>query len=73
MQQVPGDVELEDADRPEYFEVERILWWRWSSKTRRRQQGFFVLWQGYATEEAEWILASYFSDQGALQENIQAN
>ena len=34
MQQVPGDVELEDANRPEYFEVEKILRWRWSSKTR---------------------------------------
>ena len=73
MQQVPGDVELEDADRPEYFEVEKILRWRWSSKTRRRRREFLVLWQGYPTEDAEWIPASYFSDQDALQEDIQAN
>ena len=32
VQQVPGEVELEDADRPEYFEVEKILRWRWNSK-----------------------------------------
>ena len=25
VQQVPGDVELKDADRPEYFDVEKIL------------------------------------------------
>ena len=73
VQQVPGDVELEDADRPEYFEIEKILRWRWSSKTRRRRREFLVLWQGYPTEDAEWIPASYFGDQDALQEDIQAN
>ena len=73
VQQVPGDVELEDADRSEYFEVEKILRWRWSSKTRRRRREFLVLWQGYPTEDAEWIPASYFSDQYAFQEDIQAN
>ena len=73
MQQVPGEVELEDADRPEYFEVEKILRWRWSGKTRRRQREFLVLWQGYPAEDVEWILASFFSDQDALQEDINAN
>ena len=32
-----------------------------------------VLWQGYPMEDAKWISASYFSDEDALQENIQAN
>ena len=75
VQQVPGEVELEDADQPQYFDVEKILWWqwRWSSKTRRRQREFLVLWQGYPMEDAEWIPASYFSDQDALQKDIQAN
>ena len=31
MQQVPNDVELDDADAPQYFDVEKILWWRWNS------------------------------------------
>ena len=73
VQPVPGEVELEDADRPEYFEVETILRWRWSSKTRRRHREFLVLWQGYPAEDAEWIPASFFSDQDALQEDIKAN
>ena len=73
MQQVPGEVELEDADQPQYFDVEKILRWRWSSKTRRRRREFLVLWQGYQMEDAEWIPASYFSDHDALQEDIQAN
>ena len=73
MQQVPGDVELDDADQPEYFDVEKILRWRWSSKTWRRRREFLVLWQGYPVEEAEWIPVSYFSDQDALQADIQAN
>ena len=73
LQPVPGEVELEDADRPEYFEVETILRWRWSSKTRRRHCEFLVLWQGYPAEDAEWIPASFFSDQDALQEDIKAN
>ena len=64
MQQVPGEVELEDADAHQYFDVEKILRWRWSSKTRRRRREFLVLWQGYPVEEAEWIPASYFSDPG---------
>ena len=66
MQQVPGEVELEDADQPQYFDVEKILRWRWNSKTHRRQREFLVLWRGYPMEDAEWILASYFSDQDAL-------
>ena len=66
MQQVLGEVELEDADQPQYFDVEKILRWRWNSKTWQRQREFLVLWQGYPMEDAEWIPASYFSDQGAL-------
>ena len=73
MQQLPGEVELEDSERPQYFDVETILRWRWTSKTRRRQKEFLVLWQGYPAEDAEWIPASYFSDQDALQADIQAN
>ena len=73
LQQVPGEVELEDADQPQYFDVEKILQWRWNSKTRRRQREFLVLWQGYPVEEAEWIPASYFSDQDTLQADIEAN
>ena len=73
MQQLPGEVELEDSERPQYFDVETILHWRWTSKTRRRQREFLVLWQGYPAEDAEWIPASYFSDQDALQEDIRAN
>ena len=73
LQQVPGEVELEDADQPQYFDVEKILRWRWNSKTRRRQREFLVLWQGYPVEEAEWIPASYFSNQDALRADIEAN
>ena len=72
VQQVPGEVELEDPDHPQYFDVEKILRWRWSTKTRRRQREFLVLWQGYPVEEAEWIPASYFSDQDALRADMEA-
>ena len=44
VQQVLGDVELEDADQPQYLNIEKILWWRWSSKTRWRRREFLVLW-----------------------------
>ena len=37
MQQVPGEVELEDAGQPQYFDIEKILRWQWNSKTRQRQ------------------------------------
>ena len=62
MQQVLGEVELEDADQPQYLDVEKIFWWRWNSKTQRRWREFLVLWQGCPIEEAEWIPASFFSD-----------
>ena len=42
MQQVPGEVELDDADAPQYFDVEKILRWQWTSKTRRRRREFSV-------------------------------
>ena len=73
MQQLPGEIELEDPERPQYFDVEKILRWKWTSKTRRRQREFLVLWQGYPAEDAEWIPASFFSNQHALQEDIKAN
>ena len=44
VQQVLGDVELEDTDQPEYFDVEKILRWRWSLKTQQRRREFLVLW-----------------------------
>ena len=71
MQSVPGEVELEEPDRPQYFDVEKILRWRWTSKTRRWQREFLVLWQGYPVEDAEWIPTSFFSDQDALQEDLR--
>ena len=70
MQQVLGEVELEDANQQQYFDIEKILRWRWSSKTWRRRREFLVLWQGYPVEEAEWIPASFFSDQEALQKDV---
>ena len=73
MQHVPGEVELEEPDQPQYFDVERILRWRWSTKTQRRHREFLVLWQGYSMEDAEWIPASYFSDPDALQRDVEAN
>ena len=73
MQQVLGEVELDNTDTPQYFDIEKILRWWWSSKTRRRRREFLVLWQGYPVEEAEWIPASYFSDQNALRVDIEAN
>ena len=71
VQQVPREVELKDADQHQYFDIEKILRWRWTSKTRRRRREFLVLWQGYPIEEAEWIPASYFSDQDTLQEDAR--
>ena len=70
VQQVLGEVELDDTDTPEYFDVEKILRWRWNSKTWWQRREFLVLWQGYPVEEAERIHASYFSDQNALQADI---
>ena len=63
-------MELEDTDTLQYFDVEKVLRWRWTSKTRRRRREFLVLWQGYPVEEAEWIPASYFSNQDALRVGI---
>ena len=72
VQPILGEVELDDANAPQYFDAEKILRWRWNSKTQWRRREFLVLWQGYPVEEAEWIPAFYFSDQDALQEDIQA-
>ena len=73
MQQVLGEVELVDPDQPEYFDVEKILRWKWTSGTRQRRREFLVLWKRYPIEDAEWIPSTYFSDQEALRDNIAAN
>ena len=73
VQQVPGEVEIEDPNQPKYFDVEKILRWRWTSKTRQRRREFLVLWTGYPIEDAEWIPSTYFSDQEALRDDITNN
>ena len=64
---------FEDTDKVEYFNVKKILQWQWILKIWRRRQEFLALWQEYLVEEAEWIPASLFSDEDALQEDIQTS
>ena len=62
MLQVPGDVGLEDVDKPGYFKVEKILRvLEMELQDPQRQREFLVLWQGYPAEDAEWILASFLA------------
>ena len=47
MQQVPGEVELEDADQPQYFDVEKDSTVAMDfKKTRQRRREFLVLVAG---------------------------
>ena len=46
MQQVPGEMELEDTDTPQYFDVEKILRWQWTSKTQQQRREFLVCGRG---------------------------
>ena len=64
-QRLPVLVPAEDAE-PEFFDVERILRWRWSPGQRRKKE-YLVLWSGHPIDEATWEPASHFASPGILR------
>ena len=62
-----------DADRPEEYEVERILRKRRVLKRngRHSHNEYLVLWQGYPLEEATWEPEAHFTDSAILKQNLQ--
>ena len=52
VQQILGVVELEDANKAEYFDVEKILRWRKVKRGRKILKEYLVLWKGYSVTEA---------------------
>ena len=46
IQQVPGEVELEDADAHQYLKIEKILRWWWNSKTGDGDESFWSYGRG---------------------------
>ena len=63
-QRLPVLVPAEDAE-PEFFDVERILRWRWSPGQRRKKE-YLVLWSGHPIDEATWEPTSHFASPGIL-------
>ena len=62
------ELELED-DRS--CEVEKLLRWRWSGPSGRRQKKELLkLWAGYSIDDASWIPASNFDYLEELQKMI---
>ena len=62
-----------DVDRPEEYEVERILRKRRVLKRngRHSHNEYLVLWQGYPLEEATWEPEAHFTDSAILKHNLE--
>ena len=60
-----------DEEEDKEYRVERILWWRWTGRGRRRKREFLVTWEGYPLEDAQWIPASNFTNLAGLEEQIE--
>ena len=62
-----------NIDRPEEYEVERILRKRRVLKRNGRysHNEYLVLWQGYPLEEATWEPEAHFEDKALLKHNLE--
>ena len=60
----------EDEDRPDVYEVERLLRWRWSPNNKRKKE-YLTLWTGYPIEEATWEPAAHFTSPAGLRRMIR--
>ena len=60
----------DDEDRPDEYEVERLLRWRWSPNNRRKKE-YLTLWTGYPIEEAIWEPAAHFTSPAGLRRMIR--
>ena len=62
-----------DLDRPEEFEVEKIIRKRRVMKRNGRfsRYEYLTMWTGYPIEEATWEPESNFTDAAVLEDNLR--
>ena len=62
-----------DLDRPEEFEVEKIIRKRRVLKKNGRfsHNEYLIMWTGYPIEEATWEPESNFTDAAILEDNLK--
>ena len=62
------NLELEDTTS---YEIEKLLRWRWSGPSGRRQREFLILWADYPIDDASWIPESNFDHPEEIQSMIE--
>ena len=56
-----GQVEDLEPKDDEPYEVEKLLHWRWTSPSTKRQKEYLVLWKNYSIYDASWTPADHFT------------
>ena len=56
-----GQVEDLEPEDDEPYEVEKLLRWRWTGPSTKRQKEYLVLWKNYSIDDASWTPADHFT------------
>ena len=65
-----GQVEELEPEEDEPYEVEKLLRWRWTGPSSRRQKEFLVLWKDYSIDDASWTPTENFTYPEELKKMI---
>ena len=67
----PGQPEELEPEDDEPYEVEKLLRWRWTGPSSRRQKEYLVLWKDYSIDDASWTPTENFTYPDELEKMIE--
>ena len=54
-----------------YWEMERILRWRWIKKGNKQMKEYSILWKNFSIDEASWVTQAQFIQPRLLTKFIK--
>ena len=61
---------MPEVEEP-YWEVERILRWRWTKRGNKRMKEYLILWKNFSIDEASWVTQAQFIQPNMLTKFIE--
>ena len=69
--QAASQEDVPEVEEP-YWEVERILRWRWTNRgNKRMKKEYLILWKNFAIDEASWVTQDQFTQPRLLKKFIE--
>ena len=68
--QTASQEDIPEVEEP-YWEVERILRWRWTKKGNQQIKEYLILWKNFSIDEASWVTQAQFIQPKMLKNFIE--